>query len=275
MKTNFNEIAAEIHAAEVKKGFYDTPVEIGTALMCVVSELSEALAAERKGAFRFNRPVTIHPATLEEWRDIAGHETYQVSNFGRVRSKSRKVWNGKTYYTKEGRILSPGLGGTGYYTVAIDGKTHKIARLVAKAFVDGWFNGAVVNHIDGCKTNDNAGNLEWVSCRDNNVHAIETGLSKHRQKLPYWDRVDIAHLHKSGHAYTEIAKLKDWGISDSAIQRICNESEKYTDSFEMEIADAIIWLLDIVGWLGIDIDSYIKYKLKYNATRGYKHGKKY
>lgn len=52
--------------------------------------------------------------------------------------------------------------------------------------------------------------------------------------------------------------------------------EKYIkDTLEDEIADAIIRLFDMAGGLGIDIDTHIKLKLAYNATRPYKHGKAY
>jgi hypothetical protein len=44
---------------------------------------------------------------------------------------------------------------------------------------------------------------------------------------------------------------------------------------EDEVADAIIRLLDFCGARGIDIDWHIKNKLRYNATREHKHGKKY
>ena len=45
------------------------------------------------------------------------------------------------------------------------------------------------------------------------------------------------------------------------------------DSFEDEIADSIIRLLDLSGFMGIDIDKHIELKMKYNAGRPYKHGK--
>lgn len=52
--------------------------------------------------------------------------------------------------------------------------------------------------------------------------------------------------------------------------------EKYIkNSFEDEIADAVIRLLDLCGGLNIDIQWHIEQKLKYNKTRPYKHGKKY
>ncbi len=47
------------------------------------------------------------------------------------------------------------------------------------------------------------------------------------------------------------------------------------DTFEDELADAIIRLLDLSTTLGIDIETHIALKLKYNETRGYKHGKRY
>lgn len=47
------------------------------------------------------------------------------------------------------------------------------------------------------------------------------------------------------------------------------------DTQEDEIADQFIRLLDLCGYLDIDIDFHIKAKLKYNSTRPFKHGKKY
>jgi len=45
------------------------------------------------------------------------------------------------------------------------------------------------------------------------------------------------------------------------------------DTFEDEIADTIIRLFDLCGWMNIDIHKHIMLKLKYNDTRPYKHGK--
>jgi NTP pyrophosphatase (non-canonical NTP hydrolase) len=52
-------------------------------------------------------------------------------------------------------------------------------------------------------------------------------------------------------------------------------SENVKDTVEDEIADAIIRLLDLSGYMGIDIDTHIQAKLAYNATRGIRHGKAY
>ncbi len=47
------------------------------------------------------------------------------------------------------------------------------------------------------------------------------------------------------------------------------------DSYEDEIADAVIRILDHCGYKGIDIDWHVAQKLKYNKTREIRHGKKY
>jgi NTP pyrophosphatase (non-canonical NTP hydrolase) len=51
--------------------------------------------------------------------------------------------------------------------------------------------------------------------------------------------------------------------------------ETVKDSVQDEIADAIIRLLDFSHKFGIDLNFHIAEKLKYNASRPYKHGKSY
>ena len=43
----------------------------------------------------------------------------------------------------------------------------------------------------------------------------------------------------------------------------------------IELADAVIRILDLCGYLGIDLGSAILAKANFNATRPYKHGKAY
>ena len=47
------------------------------------------------------------------------------------------------------------------------------------------------------------------------------------------------------------------------------------DSYEDEIADAVIRLLDHCGYKGIDLEFHVQNKLKYNSGRVIRHGKKY
>lgn len=54
-----------------------------------------------------------------------------------------------------------------------------------------------------------------------------------------------------------------------------NFAETVKDTFEDEIADAIIRLFDLCGAMGIDIQRHVTEKLDYNASRPWKHGKQY
>ena len=47
------------------------------------------------------------------------------------------------------------------------------------------------------------------------------------------------------------------------------------NTFEDELADTIIRILDLAYSRNIDLEWHIKHKMKYNATREHMHGKKY
>jgi NTP pyrophosphatase (non-canonical NTP hydrolase) len=47
------------------------------------------------------------------------------------------------------------------------------------------------------------------------------------------------------------------------------------DSFEDELADAMIRIMDLAAHKGIDLEAHILAKMRYNSMREYKHGKKY
>lgn len=47
------------------------------------------------------------------------------------------------------------------------------------------------------------------------------------------------------------------------------------NSFEDELADVMIRVMDLAAYKGIDLEYHIKQKMQYNSLREYKHGKKY
>lgn len=69
----------------------------------------------------------------------------------------------------------------------------------------------------------------------------------------------------------------------NAFDSSCNVGESFNgafertikDTFEDEIADTIIRLLDLCGYYNIDIDEHIRLKMKYNEMRQHMHGKSY
>lgn len=56
-KIELNNLSKVIHQDNVERGFYDDPRQIGTLLMLIVSELSEALEADRKDR---HCPITVY-----------------------------------------------------------------------------------------------------------------------------------------------------------------------------------------------------------------------
>ena len=68
-----------------------------------------------------------------------------------------------------------------------------------------------------------------------------------------------------------------WCLSSNDRAHITQEEfpAKIKDTFQDEIADVFIRLLDLVGHCKIDIEAHIALKLEYNATRKRLHGKSY
>lgn len=110
----------------------------------------------------------------EDWRPVVGYEgLYDVSNFGRVRTVQagyRKAPMTILKTPNDGRYLRCGLWKEGKCEAVL------VHRAVARAFLGDSSSDAQVNHIDGDKTNNRLENLEWVTPKGNQDHAVRTGL---------------------------------------------------------------------------------------------------
>lgn len=95
--------------------------------------------------------------------------------------------DGRIYNPKTARFVGSkvtnGVGATRYsrFNVSTKNKmvTFYVHRVVAEAFVTGWFDGATVDHIDGDRSNNHYTNLVWITQGENSrkfmKEAWETG----------------------------------------------------------------------------------------------------
>ncbi len=92
----------------------------------------------------------------EIWADIPNFEDlYQVSNFGNIRSKKRRMPVKPTYDGKGYRCAKLSKNGKRHYLL--------VHRLVALCFIPNPYRYDIVNHKDGDVTNCRANNLEWCN----------------------------------------------------------------------------------------------------------------
>ena len=122
---------------------------------------------------------------METYKDIKGFEGYyQVSNLGNIKSLIRdKIMPNGSIIKCGNKILSQRKTNSGYYQTMLckNGvkKFFMSHRLVLESFSINKNNLPQVNHINGVKIDNRLENLEWISRRDNQLHAYKLGLQKH------------------------------------------------------------------------------------------------
>ena len=161
--------------------------------------------------------------SLEEWRPVLGYEDhYQVSSEGNV---ARIAVSGA-------RTVKKLTVHRGYLVVALwkenSGKTHRVHRLVAQAFIEGDHS-LSINHKDGNKQNNRPENLEWVSLAENTRHQWDTGLANpsgcyRPEKVPLEQRAEICRRVLAGERQKDIAS--DYGCSRPLISWIVRQNNQ-------------------------------------------------
>lgn len=149
----------------------------------------------------------------EIWKPIIGYEgLYEISNYGSIRSVERTV------ISKNGRVLKQkGIllktNKRGRYTCKSlfkDGgsRAYTVHRLVALVFLPNSENKPHINHIDNDRYNNYVGNLEWVTQKENLIHAANQGrMSKPPVNYTSLERLQqVKELLEQGISRTEIAK---------------------------------------------------------------------
>lgn len=154
----------------------------------------------------------------EVWLPISGYVgLYEISSYGRIRSKDRALVCGYGVSVKKGQIIKPYITPKGYATVNLwrEGKKKPfwIHRLVAMHFIANESCLPEVNHKDFNKQNNCIDNLEWVTKKENIRHAYQAGktfrieMCKQGHKLSIEKAEEMRQLHAAGRSHYEIAAM--------------------------------------------------------------------
>lgn len=110
---------------------------------------------------------------MERWRYVDQRGWYMVSDEGWV------------YNCKTNKFLKPVVQ-AGYHYVNLFGERVAVHRLVAQAFCDApsptreEYQKREVNHKNGNRLDNRACNLEWITHRENIVHAMKVLGKMHK-----------------------------------------------------------------------------------------------
>lgn len=121
----------------------------------------------------------------EVWKIIESASSklcrWEFSNYGRVRSVWRR--KPKIIYLKLIK-WHPRKGKTprSKFCVELD-RRRPVHQLVAGAFLGACPEGLEINHIDGNQLNNRMENLEYITHRENILHAHRTGLIQRERKV--------------------------------------------------------------------------------------------
>lgn len=186
----------------------------------------------------------------EIWKDIKGYEgLYQVSNLGRIKSLERYVNTNKNYelFIRE-RILKQ-TSNNGYMRVELnkDGKgiSYLVHRLVAEAFLNDYNKCLQVNHKNGIKNDNNIGNLEMVTAKENQIHSYHILNTKPSMQGHFGSShvrsIKINQFDKKGNFIkiwnSIIEASKELNINSSCISNACANRRKSAGGYIWKYAN--------------------------------------
>lgn len=169
----------------------------------------------------------------EEWRPVVGHEFYEVSNLGRVRSVDRVFIRADgRRQGRRGRVLVPNRSGRDRSHLSVGlrfGVKRAVHVLVCEAFHGPAPSSEYeVAHWDGDGTNNVASNLRWATPAENSADARRHGTYPLRvgeggdrnghARLTWPDVDEIRRACAEG--ATQASQAARFGVGKSQIQNI-------------------------------------------------------
>ena len=172
---------------------------------------------------------------------------------------------------KDHNITAPACGDK-YEAIAYDIKV-KNEELRTKEMLN--------NNIE-CKGKNNSGYIKEIHTFTDSLTDMAKDIYHANKEKGFWDKerntgeMLMLVVSELGEAMEALRKDKK-AIFIDGIDYLNTDNFKSNikDTFEDEVADSIIRLLDMCGGLGIDIQKHIDLKLNYNKSRERLHGKEF
>lgn len=145
---------------------------------------------------------------MEHWKDIPG-SSHQISTRGRVRN------------AQTGRVLRVRRHTNGYSRIYLGASREEyVHRLVCFAFNGAPMLGQECDHINGCRADNRAENLRWISGQENKaLRDFARGERNGSARLTATQVAEIRELLPE-HSNTEIGR--QFGVSRRTIADIRN-----------------------------------------------------
>ena len=186
--------------------------------------------------------MTNAQSAIEEWRDIPGTDgMYQLSNYGKVRSRVKGDWH----------LMSMHQNSQGYNRVQLSYPKKRKAfvhRLVAEAFIPNPENLPIVNHKDFDILNCRVDNLEWTTLQGNYDYSANRGRyvrtavwNEHITKtLRSTMGKPIIGTQLDGGAEITLSSLnqcREYGFQPSCVSNCCKGKRRQTGRYTWRYAD--------------------------------------
>ena len=90
----------------------------------------------------------------------------------------------------------------------------------------------------------------------------------------WYDVSDVNIPEKLALIHSEVSEALEEFRSGRPVSLVYTDSNGKPEGFGIELADAIIRIADLCGFLGLDLDYLVLEKMRYNESRPYRHGGK-